>query len=79
MGVLIIALVIVACIVLFSIQNSMPVTISFLFWKFQASLAIVTFLSFILGAVGAAIVIFWASIRHSKKKKTSQPFKPYGQ
>jgi uncharacterized integral membrane protein len=79
MGVLIIALVIVACIVLFSIQNSMPVTISFLFWKFQASLAIVAFLSFILGAVGAAIVIFWASIKHSKKKNTSQPSKPHGQ
>jgi len=79
MAVLIIALVIVACIALFSAQNSMPVTIAFLFWKFEASLALVTFLAFIMGAIVAAIVIFWASIRHSKKKRASQTAHPHGQ
>jgi len=79
MAVFIIALLIVACIVLFSVQNSMPVTISFLLWKFQASLAIVTFLSFIMGTIVAAIIIFWASVRHSKKKKALQMTKSDGQ
>jgi len=48
-------------IVLFSIQNAAPVTVSFYNWRFDASLAIVVFLSVITGMVIEGL--FVASLR----------------
>lgn len=62
-------LVLIICIVIlvaiFSTQNSLPVSVSFLAWKFQASLAIVVFLSVVSGIVIGALSSFF--IRLSKK------------
>ncbi len=38
-------------VAIFSTQNSQPVSVSFFVWNFQASLAIVVFLSVICGLV----------------------------
>jgi uncharacterized integral membrane protein len=67
MGVLILALLIIAVVAVFSAQNALPVSIVFLFWKFQASLAIVIFLSALTGVVIASIIFLWLRIRRTRK------------
>ena len=69
MGILILALLIVAVVAIFTIQNALPVSVVFLFWKFQASLAIVTFLSVLTGIVIASSIFFWLRIRRNRKEK----------
>lgn len=68
---LIIVLIIITVVTVFSVQNATPVAISFLFWKFEASLAIVLFLSVLagvgIGIIGASLL----RMRLSKKKQTS--------
>jgi uncharacterized integral membrane protein len=72
MGILIIALLIVAAVATFSLQNALPVSIVFLFWRFEASLAIVIFISALTGVVIASIIFLWLRIRrHGKEKKTT--------
>jgi uncharacterized integral membrane protein len=70
MGKLAVAAVIVALIAVFSIQNAAPVAISFLFWKFQASLAIAIFLSALCGLVIGAILVFASAKKMSGPGKT---------
>ena len=67
MSVLVLALLIIVVVAVFSAQNALPVSIVFLFWKFQASLAIVIFLSVLTGIVIASIVFFWLRIRKAGK------------
>lgn len=49
-------MIIVALVAVFSVQNAAPVTISFLHWKFEASLAIVIILSMISGMIIGALI-----------------------
>jgi uncharacterized integral membrane protein len=67
MSVLVLALLIIVVVAVFSAQNALPVSIVFLFWKFQASLAIVIFLSVLTGVVIASIVFLWLRIRRTGK------------
>jgi putative membrane protein len=67
MSILIVALLIIAVVAIFSAQNALPVSIVFLFWKFQASLAIVIFLSALTGVVIASIIFLWLRIRRTRK------------
>jgi len=60
---IILVVVIVAVIAIFSVQNAEPVTISFLFWTFKASLAIVIFLSVLSGILIAVIISLPGKIR----------------
>jgi uncharacterized integral membrane protein len=72
MGVVIIILLIVLIVAAFSVQNAAPVAIAFLFWKFQASLAIVVFLSAIAGlAIGVIATMFMGAKRRGKTKQAS--------
>lgn len=57
---LIILLVVVS---VFLVQNASPVVVSFLFWKFEASVAVVVFLSVLTGVVIAGIIFSSAYIR----------------
>lgn len=63
-------LVLIICIVvlvaLFSAQNSQPVSVSFFLWKFQASLAIVVFLSALSGIVICALAAFFIRLKKHK-------------
>lgn len=58
---------IIILVAIFSTQNSQPVSLSFLVWKFQASLAIVVFISALAGIIIGILASFF--IRMSKKHK----------
>lgn len=52
-------LVIIAIVATFSVQNAGSVVVSFLSWRFEASLAIVIVLCVLIGIIiGAAIALF---------------------
>ncbi len=70
MATIILLLIIVAVVAIFSVQNAMPVAITFLFWKFEASLAIVIFLSVLAGIIAGAIIVSFLRIKPSVKKMT---------
>ncbi len=68
MTAIILVLVIITIVTIFSVQNATPVAITFLFWKFEASLAIVIFISMIAGALVSAVIYYSARISRSVKK-----------
>ncbi len=75
--ILAIIVVCVALAVLFAVQNSAPVTVSFLFWRFDASLAIVILLSVLVGAIIASLLFLSSRLRGKmKKKKEKQGIPP---
>ena len=65
--------VILALVTVFSVQNAMPVAITFFFWKFEASLAIVIFLSFLSGSVLTGLIILLRRLRRPhREEETNQ-------
>jgi uncharacterized integral membrane protein len=48
---------VLALVAVFSMQNAAPVLITFFFWKFVASLALVIFLSLLSGIIAGAIAV----------------------
>jgi len=64
-------IILIACIVIvvaiFSTQNSQPVSVSFFVWNFQASLAIVVFLSVISGLVLGVLASFFLRLTGKRK------------
>ena len=64
----IVAVIIISLVTVFSVQNAAPVVLSFMFWRFEASLAIVVFLSSFSGIIIGAIVS--TLMRAKTKKKT---------
>lgn len=62
-----IVLIIMVLVAIFSVQNAIPVAITFFFWKFEASLAIVIFLSVLTGLVTGVIIAFFFRTKPSKK------------
>ncbi len=77
--VLVIFLVCIALAMLFAVQNSAPVTVSLLFWKFDASLSIVILLSLLAGAVMASLLFISGMLRRKiKKKEENQDIPPAG-
>lgn len=71
MGIVVLALIIVLIVAIFSVQNSAPVAVNFLFWRFQASLAIVIFFSVIAGAVIGVILSLAAKMKRRRKSAKS--------
>lgn len=67
MTLIILILTIIALVTIFSVQNATPVALSFLFWKFEASLAIVIFLCVLSGAITGAIIAFLLRAKASIK------------
>jgi uncharacterized integral membrane protein len=68
MAMVILLLIVIAIVAIFSAQNAIPVAITFLLWKFEASLAIVIFLSVIVGVITGAIIVLLLRMKHSDKK-----------
>ncbi len=62
-------LLVIIIVAIFSVQNALPVTITFFFWKFEASLAIIVFLSALCGLIIGLIVSSLIKVRTSKKEK----------
>lgn len=66
---LIVAIITLAVVVLFSVQNASPVAVSFLLWQFEASVAVVIVLSFLLGMVAGMVILWWIRLRRYTQKK----------
>ena len=64
-------LVLIVLVAVFSVQNAGPVTISFLVWRFEASLAIVIFLVLLCGVLIGLIVSFWRGFRRKDDERTA--------
>jgi lipopolysaccharide assembly protein A len=73
MNILIIVLVVLAGVVVFSIQNAKPVMVTFLLWNFEASLAMVILTSVVAGAFMAVIVGIWRGIKVKGKNPKVSP------
>jgi len=73
---LIVAVIALAVVVLFSVQNAGPVAVSFLFWHFEASLAVVIALCLLVGAVAGMTVLSWIRLRRSARKKKAPGSEP---
>jgi uncharacterized integral membrane protein len=67
MAIFIVVLVIVAALVIFSVQNANPVAVSFILWHFEASLAIIVFLSLVAGVISMGIVSLFLKWRRPKR------------
>lgn len=62
-------LIIMAVLTIFLVQNAAPVAVSFIFWRFESSLAIVIFLSVLAGVVITAIIVFSGRIKQYIKRR----------
>jgi uncharacterized integral membrane protein len=56
---------IVAVVTVFSVQNAVPVTLSFFVWRFSASLAVLVFLSVLTGILIATLFSLSMRLRKS--------------
>ena len=63
---LIIALVIAIVAVIFALQNSIPVTVVFLVWRFEGSLALVLLLTLAIGVILGLSVSMPSIIRRGR-------------
>ncbi|MGD0229229.1 MAG: LapA family protein [Syntrophorhabdales bacterium] len=67
MIILFVVILIVAALVIFSVQNANPVTVSFILWQFNASLAIVVFLALVAGVIIMAVISLRMRLKKPKK------------
>lgn len=68
---LIIALIAIILVAFFSVQNAAPVVISFFFWRFEASLAVVIFLSALAGILITIIIYSSRSVKKALSARKS--------
>jgi len=67
-----IILIIIVLVAVFSVLNAKPVEFTFFFWKFEASLAIVIFLSALAGLIAGVIITFLLRFKPKKPPETKQ-------
>ncbi len=72
MPIIVLLLVIIILVSVFSVQNAVPVTLSFILWRLEASLAIVIFLSVITGLITGIIIAILVRRKLPAKKETSE-------
>lgn len=70
---LIIAIIIVLIVAVFSVQNAAPVSISFLFWQFQSSLAIIIFLCVVSGIAIGSVLTLLIRVRRQRRERLAGP------
>lgn len=75
MATIIFLLILLVVVAIFSVQNAMPVIITFFFWKFEASLAIIVFLSLLSGIIAGATLISLTRKKPSDKQKITNELK----
>ncbi len=74
---LILLFLIIAVVATFSAQNATPVAVSFLSWRFEASLAVVIVLSLLAGILTGMVLLSWARLKRSmRQKKLSSAGRP---
>jgi len=75
---LIVVVIMLIIVLIFSVQNAGPVAVSFLSWRFEASLAIVIALSVLGGMVAGMAMLSWIRLRRSCRKKKAPVTGPAG-
>ena len=63
---LIMAIVIAMLAVIFALQNAVPITVSFLIWKFESSLALILLITIALGVLMSLLVSIPSKIKKIK-------------
>ena len=72
MLILCIAVLVIAAVVIFSVQNAAPVSVAFLMWKFGASLAVVVFLAFVTGIVVTALFSLALRLKSAARRRAQK-------
>ena len=72
MFILCIAVLVIAAVVIFSVQNAAPVFVAFLVWKFGASLAVIVFLAFAIGIVVAALFSLALRLKNAARRRAQK-------
>ena len=72
MYILVIAVIVIAAVVIFSVQNAAPVSVAFLTWKFSASLAVIVFLTFVIGIVVALLSGFALRLKNAARRRAQK-------
>jgi uncharacterized integral membrane protein len=72
MFILCIAVLVIAAVVIFSVQNAAPVSVAFLMWKFVASLAVMVFFAFVIGIVVAALFSLALRLRGAARRRAQK-------
>ncbi len=75
MPAIIAVLLVISALIIFSVQNAAPVAVTFLAWKFQASLTIIIFLSLIIGIFVGVIMTSFKMLRRPGKDKKQDDVK----
>lgn len=63
---LIVAIIVAILAVVFALQNAVPITVSFLTWRFESSLALVLLITLALGIIMSLLVSVPSMIRTRK-------------
>ena len=74
---LILAIIVAILAVVFALQNAVPITVSFLTWRFESSLALVLLITVALGVIMSLLVSVPSKIKRmklisSQKKKLQE-------
>jgi len=74
---LIVAIIVAILAVVFALQNAVPITVSFLTWRFESSLALVLLITLALGIIMSLLVSVPSTIKKmksisSQKKKIQE-------
>ena len=74
---LVVAIVVAILAVVFALQNAVPITVSFLTWRFESSLALVLLITLALGIIMSLLVSVPSAIKKmklisSQKKKIQE-------
>ena len=72
MFILCIAVLVIAAVVIFSVQNAAPVSVAFLTWKFGASLAVVVFLAFVVGIIVTALFSLALRLKSAARRRAEK-------
>jgi lipopolysaccharide assembly protein A len=72
MFVLVIAVIVIAAVVIFSVQNAAPVSVAFLAWKFDASLAVIVFLALVIGIVVAVLFGLAFRVKNAARRRAQK-------
>lgn len=59
----VVALILAILVTVFAVQNNQPITISFLFWSIEGSLALVLMITLVLGIVIGVLLMVPGSVR----------------
>lgn len=70
MLILFVATLVIAVVIIFAVQNALPVSVTFLTWHFGASLAVIVFLAFVTGFVAAILLRLTLGMRRAARRRS---------